>query len=115
MRLKSEIWVQAHLRVCAANGLVAVLVRRGDGTSGAIYIKVNRLDGRCDLYGPAPTGHADAEYERRFVRCVGADAVSEASIDDYLRKQVRFDPDLWVIEIEDRQGRHLLDEWLLRQ
>jgi hypothetical protein len=27
--------------------------------------------------------------------------------------QLRFDPDLWIIEVEDRSGRHLLDHVVL--
>jgi hypothetical protein len=99
MRLKSEIWVKAYLRRCAGEGIPCVVVRRGDADSGVIYIKVSRLDGTAALFGPAAAGLAeeatDADIEARLVR------------------EARLDPDLWVVEIEDRQGRHFLDGWLV--
>jgi hypothetical protein len=110
MRLKSEIWVRAYLRRCQADNIPAVVVRRGDEAAGAIFICVDRLDGTISLYGPAPAGLAGSESERRFVNCFGARAVSAAEVTAYLARQREFDPDLWIIEIEDRGGRHLLDD-----
>jgi hypothetical protein len=112
MRLKSEIWVQAYLRICASAGVAAVLVRRGDADAGAIYIRVNRLDGTSDLYGPAPAGGYGLETDRRWVRCLGDAPRPDGEVDSYLASQRKFDTDLWVIEAEDRQGRHFLDDWL---
>ena len=54
MRLKSAIWVAAYMRRCHVEGAFAVLRRRGAEEAGAIFIKVDRLDGTADLYGPAP-------------------------------------------------------------
>jgi hypothetical protein len=112
MRLKSEIWVQAYLRICASHGTPAVLVRRGDADAGAIYVKINRLDGTVDLYGPAVAGLMGVETERRWSRCLGTGPVSEAEADRYVAGQARFDPDLWLVEVEDRRGRHWLEPWL---
>ena len=54
MRLKSGIWVAAYLRRCAVEGVFAAVRRRGAEEAGAIFIKINRLDGTGVLYGPAP-------------------------------------------------------------
>ena len=54
MRLKSALWVAAYLRRCQIEGAAAVLRRRGAEEAGAIFVKVSRLDGTADLYGPAP-------------------------------------------------------------
>ena len=113
MRLKSEIWVKAYLRRCTVNGAPAVVVRHGDDDAGAIYIKVCRLDGQATIFGPAPAGLSGADYDRRWVPCLKGRTVTEADGQDYLDKEARIDSDLWIIEIEDRQGRHFLGDDLI--
>jgi hypothetical protein len=110
MRVKSELWVKAYLRRCYAANVPVAIVRRGDDAAGAIFIGVHRLDGTVDLYGPAPAGLAGSEDERRWSRCLGAGPVAKAEAEDYLRRQYDFDPDLWIVEIEDRAGLHYLGE-----
>jgi hypothetical protein len=110
MRVKSEIWVKAYLRRCQAEAVPVAVVRRGDAAAGAIFVCVDRLDGTVCLYGPAPAGLEGSETERRWVRCLGAQPVSPGEAGDYLARQREFDPDLWVIEVEDRAGRHLLGD-----
>ncbi len=110
MRLKSEIWVKAYIRSCASNGAPAMVVRRGQGDGGTVFIKVNMLDGTVCLYGPAPAGLDPVASDRIWVRCLGDGCVQEADADGYLQRQVEFDPDIWVIEVEDREGRHFLGE-----
>jgi hypothetical protein len=112
MRLKAEIWVKAYLRRCNSQGADAVLVRRGDGDAGAIYIKISRLDGTAALYGPAPAGLEEAREERRWQACLKGDPAAEGDADAYLERQIEFDPDIWIVSVEDRQGRHFLDDWL---
>lgn len=110
MRLKSEIWVKAYLRRAAVGGSPGVVVRRGDTDAGAIMIRIARLDGHCDLYAPAPAGLASDDGERRWNRI--AALAPEVDIEARLAAEVRLDPDLWIVEVEDRQGRHYLDGWL---
>ena len=66
VRLKSEIWVKAYIRRCATEGAPAVVVNRGDEDAGVIFIKIARLDGTADLYGPAPAGLVD-RLDREWV------------------------------------------------
>ncbi len=87
-----------------------MIVRRGDAAAGAIFISVDRLDGTVCLYGPAPAGLEGGDTDRRWVRCLGAGPVASGEASVYLARQREFDEDLWIIEIEDRQGRHFLDE-----
>jgi hypothetical protein len=112
MRLKSEMWVRAYLRACAVAGAAAVVVRHGDDDAGAIFIKINRLDGTARLFGPAPAALDTEVLDRQWMPYLDAPATREAEVDADLARQVRFDPDLWVIEVEDREGRHHLDGWL---
>ena len=112
MRLKSEVWVKAYLRRCQHEGAAAVLVRRGDLDAGAIYIKVSRLDGTAALFGPAPAGLAATREDRRWQSCLAREPAAERDADAYLERQIDFDPDLWIVAVEDRQGRHFLEDWL---
>jgi hypothetical protein len=112
MRLKSGIWVAAYLRRCQTEGAFAAVRRRGAEEAGAIFIIVNRLDGTASLYGPAPQSVFDEERpaDRMFSAVLGGgQAVPEADIEARLAREIRFDPDVWIVEIEDRGGRHFLD------
>ena len=111
MRLKSQVWVLAYVRRCHVEGVFAVIRRRGADEAGAIFIKVNRLDDTADVYGPAPQSAFDDEYlvDRAFSPAMKTMPAPEAEAEAYLARQIRFDPDLWIIETEDRVGRHFLD------
>lgn len=112
MRLKSEVWVKAYIRNCAGRGSQAVVVRHGDDDAGAIFVRINRLDGTSALYGPAPAGFSDGDSERRWSPCLATDVASDGDVEVYLERQARADPDLWIIEVEARDGAHHLDGWL---
>jgi hypothetical protein len=108
MRLKSAIWVAAYVRRSNGEGAYAVVRRRGAEEAGAVFVKISRLDGTADLYGPAPQSAFDEARpaDRLFTQSFAARA--EADIEAYLARQIRFDPDLWIVEVEDRAGRHFL-------
>jgi hypothetical protein len=112
MRLKSGFWVAAYIRRCNVEGLFAAVRRHGAEEAGAIFIKVNRLDGTADLYGPAPQSAFEEQSpsDRAFSAALKAMPAAEAQVESYLASQIRFDPDLWIIESEDRAGRHFLDQ-----
>jgi len=110
MRVKSELWIKAYLRHCQGEGASAVVARRGDRDAGAIYICINRLDGTLILYGPAPAGLEGGETERHWVRCVAADAISDNEAAAYLTRQMKFDSDIWIVDVEDKAGRHFLGD-----
>lgn len=112
MRLKSEIWVAAYLRRCQVEGAFAAVRRRGAEEAGAIFIKINRLDGTADLYGPAPqSAFSEAQpTDRAFSACLKTSPAPEADAEAYLTREMRFDPDIWIVEIEDRLGRNFLDQ-----
>ena len=111
MRLKSGIWVAAYLRRCFIEGAFGAVRRHGADEAGAIFIKVSRLDGTADLYGPAPQSAFDEAHpaDRAFSPALKQLPAPEADVEAYLSKQLRFDPDLWIAEVEDRAGRHFLD------
>jgi hypothetical protein len=108
MRIRSDFWVAAYLRRCATAGVAAVLRRRGAAEAGAIFVKIDRLDGSGALYGPAPQSEVESD-ERFFARLHAADWIDTASAEERLRREVAFDVDLWIVEIEDRLGRSFLE------
>ena len=107
-RLRADIWVAAYLRHCASEGVFAALRRRGAAEAGAVFIKIDRLDGRAALLGPALALSDDASGERRFERLMEEGSSDE--IEARMAKEIRFDADLWYVEIEDRTGRSFVDE-----
>jgi hypothetical protein len=111
MRLKSAIWVAAYLRRCHIEGASAVLRRRGAEEAGAIFVKINRLDGTADLFGPAPQSEFDESRpsDRAFSASLKEQPAPDAAVEDKLTREIRFDPDAWIVEVEDRAGRHFLE------
>jgi hypothetical protein len=103
-RLKSALYVQALIRRCEVAGAAAYLVRRGAEEAGAVFLKFNRLDGTCTVLSPARRGE-----ERVWTRPLGESA-DDARAAEYFARQIRFDPDIWIVEIEDREGRTFVDE-----
>ena len=108
-RLQANMWVSAYVRRVNQSGAFAAIVRRGDETSGTIFIKINTLGQEISLLGPAMPSLDDIAPQRRWeLRHKTGD---EADIDLYLMREAERDPDMWVVEIEDRSGKHhLLDD-----
>ncbi len=103
-RLTASFWVQAYLARLRLADIPAFVVAHGDDTGGAVLVKLNTLDGQA------------CAYQRSFDLMTGARAWvvlaegDETEVDAAITRQRGFDPDIWVIEVEDRAGRHLLDE-----
>lgn len=105
MLLSTDIWVAALIRRVELGGAFAMVARKGDARAGSVLVKVlNRGDGTTRLYSEATRG----DGERVWMMPSMSDQESE--LDRYIERAVRIDPDLWVVEIEDRQGRHFLVE-----
>ena len=103
-RLTSEFWVQAYLARLRLADVPAFVVARGDATAGAVLVKCSTLDGRAVAF----QRRTDlATGERVWMELAQG---PEGDVDAAIARQRGFDPDLWVIEVEDRAGRHLLDE-----
>lgn len=111
MRLTSAIWVSAYIRRLSIEGIPVLVVRRGAEEAGAIFVKVNRLNGTADVYAPAPQTAFDDDHpgDRLWTRATGPDPIPDDKAEEYLAKQARFDSDLWVLEVEARDGDQRLD------
>ena len=103
-RLASGIWVSAYLARLQGAGVFAHIAHRGEATAGAIAVKLATMDGRASVF----VRTLDGEGERVWTALV--DGAPEAEADAALARQRRFDRDLWVVEVEDPRGRHLLGE-----
>jgi hypothetical protein len=109
MRLRADIWVAAFLRRCAAENCAVYLRRRGAAEAGAIFVKIDRLDGTAALYAPAPQSEARDDGMRLFARAHRDEWIETADVEAKLSREIGFDPDLWIVEVEDRAGRVFLD------
>lgn len=101
--LKASIWVAAIIRRAEVEGAFAALSKKGDEDAGAVLVKVCTLDGNAVLYRPIRNMDGD-----RIWLPQGPDR--EFEIDQAIAKRTKTDPDIWVVEIEDKQGRHFLTE-----
>lgn len=104
-RLKAGLYVKALIRRAEVAGAQAYVVRRGTEEAGALFLKLARLDGTCTVLSQARRG----EGELVWMKPLG-ETSDDAAAGKYFEKQLRFDPDLWIVEIEDRQGRAFVDE-----
>jgi hypothetical protein len=110
MRLKSNIWVAAYLRRCQTAGVFGAVRRRGAEEAGAVFVKVATLDGNAMLYVPAPqTVYDDSRPIERLFMPISPEALPEPAVEERITKEIRFDPDAWIVETEDKAGRHFLD------
>lgn len=103
-RLTSDLWVSAYLARLRLQDIPAFLTAKGDATAGAVLVKLNTLDGQATVF---QRSFDLMSGERAWVILNEGD---ESQVDASIRKQKEFDRDLWVIEVEDKAGRHLLDE-----
>lgn len=110
MRVPTELLVKALLMRCSSAGVPAVVARRGDADAGILFVKTRLLDGTAKLWGPAPpgaaTGHAEGDGLPQLAPHLAPEGAPESAVDAYLARQINFDSDLWVVEIEDRKGRN---------
>ena len=101
-RLTAEFWVHAYLRRLSLANIPAFVVQKGDATAGAVLVKSNALDGRAILFHRTYDGEGQRVWSE-------LSAGPELEMDNLITRQRKFDPDLWVIEVEDQSGRTLLD------
>jgi len=111
MRLKTALWVAAYLRRCQVEGVFGVVRRRGAEDAGAVFVRVSRLDGTSDLFGPAPQSALDSSRgaDRTFMASFAPQPAPDDAVEAKLAREMKFDPDLWIVEVEDPAGRNFLD------
>ena len=105
MGLSTGLWVSAQVRICDRAFIPATIVRHGDDDAGTVLDKINRFEAGVTVYTPATSLNDQPMWSRG----TGPNPVSEAEADAYIERQVKYDPDAWVLEIEDRKGQYKLD------
>jgi len=103
-RLTARFWIDAYLARLRLLDIPAFVVSHGDDTAGTVLIKLNTLDGNATAFARQYDFAADA------YTWVSLIADAEGAVDTHIARAREQDRDLWVIEVEDRAGRHLLDE-----
>lgn len=111
MRIGADLWVMSYLRRLSSAAIMAHIARRGEAERGTVWIKVALRDRKAALYGPAPAGLDETGSERRFVLAMAP--TEERDVDARLARERSFDSDIWIVEVEDPAGRHLLGEELV--
>ncbi|MGC9954132.1 MAG: DUF1491 family protein [Rhizomicrobium sp.] len=104
-RLKAGIFVRALIRRAEVAGAQAYVVKKGSEEAGAVFLKVALLDGTCTILNQVRTGDGELAWAKPL-----GGACDEARAAAYFEKQMKFDRDLWIVEIEDRDGRAFVDE-----
>lgn len=102
MGLTTGLWVSAQIRLCDRAFIPAAVVRRGDPDVGTVLLKINRFEGGVTVFTQTSTLDDEAAWSRG----TGPAPVTEPEADAYIARQVARDPDLWVLEIEDRKGEY---------
>ena len=107
-RLPTRLWVMADIRAGDVQGVTMMVLHKGDPDRGTVILKLNRLDGRFSVL-------VQVRDDEKLIwsRGTGADPVDEATADAYIARQTRYDRDVWVVEVEDRQGRHWFEGSIL--
>lgn len=104
-RLKTEIWIKAQIRLCDIAFIPAVIGRRGDSDAGQVLIRRDLRHGTCELF--ARTRTADGAPAWR--RLGGPEPIAQSTADELVARESGFDPDLWVLEVDDPERRYELD------
>lgn len=100
-RLPTKLLVGAQIRQAATQGITITVIRSGDPNSGMIILKINRMDGQAEVLL-----QMRQDEELVWAPAGAAGAIPESEADALLERQLRYDPDVWLLEIEDKQGRH---------
>jgi hypothetical protein len=101
-RLPTELWVKAHLRRCHVEAIPVVVLHKGEATGGTVLLKVLQRDSGCRVLSQI----RDMEGRLGWLSALGEGPVAETDADSYIQRAVARDPDVWVIEVETRDGSH---------
>jgi hypothetical protein len=105
-RLKTGLLVQAGIRHCEGKLITAMLRRRGDADAGALFVKVSRLDGSAALFARVTSFTGGTEWQRSS----GDGWLPDAEVEKRLEKEISFDPDIWIVEVENPDGGNPFEE-----
>ncbi|MGJ3258154.1 MAG: DUF1491 family protein [Rhodospirillales bacterium] len=101
-RVKAAIWISAQVRMCGLLTLPVVVRRRGDADAGSILIRLDRMDGHSVLLSQS----RDSQGKPAWLQTSGEAPMPDGDVENYIERRIKTDPDIWIIEIEDKDGRY---------
>jgi hypothetical protein len=104
-RVRTEIWVSAGLRQWTTRGMGAYVLRRGDTERGMVLLKLSRWREGCSVLSLT----RDLDGKLAWLPALRGELVSDADAEAYVAREVKRDPDLWVLEVETTDGSHPFD------
>ncbi len=110
LRVKSALWVQSQVRLCDINLMGIAVARRGDPDAGSILLKLLRREGNCLLLRRTTTDDGG----QGWMVVGGTGEIPESEAVTYVERELKWDRDLWLVEIEDYDERYELDGPLVR-
>ena len=99
-RLPTQFWLMAEIKRCNAQNIPAYLMRRGDAERGTVLLRIDGFERGYRLLVQA----RDAAGALGWLEVASGLPAAEAAA--YVDRAVARDPDLWVVEVEDREGRN---------
>jgi hypothetical protein len=109
MRLRTDIWVSALIRQAENAGALVTVAKKGAVEAGTVFLIIDGGEGTSDLYGPAPQSFFDTDRPADRVFVLLAAELALPDMETRLSSERQFDPDLWIVEIQDRQRRPFVD------
>jgi hypothetical protein len=101
-RIPTELWVSAHVRQCGAKGIPVYIARKGAPAAGTVMVKIILKDRTCKLLNQS----RDMDGNTGWMDVFDGAAVEERRADEYIQRAVSRDPDVWVVEVEDAEGKN---------
>ena len=105
-RLKTRIWVQAQVRLCDIHFIPMVVAKRGDPDAGTVLVRLLREDGMCLLL----RRQFDLDGEAEWVAVPDGQAIENEAAQERIAREIKRDPDLWVVEVDDPKARYWPDK-----
>ena len=99
-RIPTELWVTAHMRQCMTKGIPVTISHKGEASGGTVMVKIFIAGQGCKLLNQT----RDMDGKMGWMDVFDGEIVEERKADDYIRRTTQRDPDVWVIEVEDKSG-----------
>ena len=105
-KLKSQLLVNAAMRLADQNSIPFYVVKKGDPDSGVIFIEIEEDLTHSRLYTRAI--NFDGYYEYRAIS--GEAALPTAEIAEIVAREIDRDSDCWVVSTAGEKGLQLFTQ-----
>ena len=97
--LPTALWVESHIAQCQSNCIPVYVMNKGAHSGASVLLKINGLENGCQIL----TQVRDMDGHLGWMNVLGKEDIAESEIDAYIRRSIERDPDVWAIEIEDKE------------